>query len=85
MHLQYSAYMLKIATLSTRLRPEVKARLLEICERAGLKVTAVVEQALREKLEDLDDALELDEAVHNPEEMIPYRKARRALKRDGAL
>jgi hypothetical protein len=75
----------KLANLSTRIDARVKSALEELCDRRGLKVTAVVEQALRDKLEDLDDSLELEEAIRSPEEMIPYRKARRALRRDGVL
>ena len=77
--------MAKLANLSTRVRMDVKKALVDLCRRRGLKVTAVVEQALREKLEDLEDSLELDDAIRTAEEMIPYRKARRALKRDGVL
>jgi hypothetical protein len=77
--------MARLASLSTRIDPNVKRALLEVCRRRGLKVTAVVEQALREKLEDLEDSLELEDAVRGAEEMLPYRKARRALKRDGVL
>ena len=75
----------RLATLSTRIRPETKRALQEVCRRRGLKVTSVVDQALREKLEDLMDGAELDDAIRSGEEMIPYRVARRALKRDGVL
>ena len=77
--------MAKLANLSTRVRMDVKKALDDVCRRRGLKVTAVVEQALREKLEDLDDSLELEDAIRSTEGMIPYRKARRGLKRDGVL
>jgi len=71
--------------LSTRIRPDLKRALLRVCARKGLKVTAVVEQALHEKLEDIEDSLDLEEGIRDAEEMIPYRKARLTLKHDGIL
>lgn len=77
--------MARVANLSTRVRSEVKRALEGVCRRRGLKMSAVVEQALLEKLEDLEDAWELDDAIRSAEEMIPYRRARRTLKRDGVV
>ena len=46
------------------------------------RLDARFEQASRE---DLDDGLELEDVIRSAEGMIPYRKARRGLKRDGVL
>ena len=75
----------RAVALSTRVSPKIKRALQETCRRSGLKVTAVVEQALREKLEDLADNHDLEDAVRSAEEMIPYRRTRAALRRDGVL
>jgi len=77
--------MRRLATLSTRIQPATKRALVDLCARQGLKVTAVVDQALREKLEDLEDSIALQEAMDASEEMLPYRTARRVLKRNGIL
>ncbi len=49
-------------SFATRLPPDLIKALHETCERFGLRKNFVVEQALREKLEDLVDAFELEEA-----------------------
>ena len=74
-----------MASLSTRIRPETKRALIDVCARRGLKLTAVVDEALREKLEDLADSAELEDAIRSARQMIPYRAARRVLKRGGVL
>ena len=52
---------------ATRLPPDLIAALHETCERFGLRKNFVVEQALREKLEDIVDAFELEEARKSAE------------------
>ncbi len=47
---------------TTKLSPELKDALDKVCRRFGLKKSFVVEQALREKLEDLVDAFDLEDA-----------------------
>ena len=75
----------RLAVLSTRIQPGTKKALALLCKTRGLKMSVVVEQALLEKIEDLDDSYELASAVSVAEEMIPYRLARRALKTDGVI
>lgn len=77
--------MTRFAVLSTRIHPHTKRALDTLCKTRGLKLAAVVDQALREKIEDLDDSHELAAAVSLGEEMILYATARRALKADGVL
>ena len=47
---------------TTKLPPELKEALDHVCRRFGLKKSFVVEQALREKLEDLVDTFDLEDA-----------------------
>ena len=47
---------------ATRLPADLINKLHDVCERFGLRKNFVVEHALREKLDDLIDAFELEEA-----------------------
>lgn len=71
--------MARLANLSTRVRPDVKRALDDVCRKRGLKMAAVVEQALREKIEDLEDSLDLADAIRSAGEMIPYAIVRSLL------
>lgn len=48
---------------ATKLPSDLKQALDEVCEKLGLRKNFVVESALREKLEDLMDTHDLQEAV----------------------
>lgn len=48
---------------ATKLPADLKAQLTAVSERLGLKKNFIVEEALREKLEDLMDAHDLREAI----------------------
>jgi predicted transcriptional regulator len=50
------------AALTTQIPMDLKQALDEVCRRYGLLTSHVVEQALREKVEDLIDAHDLEEA-----------------------
>jgi len=49
--------------LATRLPEDLTRSLSRVCERLGLRKNFVIESALREKIEDLLDASELNEAI----------------------
>ena len=55
--------MSKTEVFATKLPAEVKKRLDEVCELLGVRKNFVVEEAIREKLEDLLDAHDLRQAV----------------------
>lgn len=54
---------MKTVTFATKLPADLTATLDDLCKRLGLRKNALVEMALREKLEDLLDAHDLREAV----------------------
>lgn len=54
---------MKTAALSTRLPMDLADQLAEVCERFGYRKNKLIEIALREKIEDLLDAQDLQEAV----------------------
>lgn len=54
---------MKNEALATKLPPDLKKTLNEVCTRLGLRKNFVIETALREKLEDLMDTEDLREAV----------------------
>jgi hypothetical protein len=53
------------AALTTQIPLDLMQMLDEICQRYGLHTNLVVEEALREKLEDLVDSHDLEEAQRN--------------------
>jgi len=53
-------------TLETKLPVDLAETLDAVCKRLGLRKGLVVEEALREKIEDLLDAEDLREAVKEP-------------------
>lgn len=54
---------MKTAALATRLPADLTRTLDEVCRRLGLRKNHVLETALREKIEDLLDTVDLREAV----------------------
>lgn len=55
--------MKKNEVFATKIPGELKRRITVVCDSLGLKKNFVVEEAIREKLEDLMDAHDLREAV----------------------
>ncbi len=55
--------MQKAQAFATKLPVDLKRQLAAVCELLGLKKNFVVEEALREKIEDLLDAYDLREAI----------------------
>lgn len=55
--------MSKSTAFATKLPNDLKDQLDEVCERFGYRKNFIVEQALREKLEDILDAHDLERAV----------------------
>lgn len=51
--------------------PELKRLLDKVCRLAGVKKQFIVEEALREKVEDLLDAYDLREAIKSAGEFYP--------------
>lgn len=70
---------------ATRLSPEVKQALTDICRRYGLRKNFVVEQALREKLEDLLDTFELEAARQSATRFLPFEEVVADLRNRGKL
>lgn len=50
-------------TFATKIPKDLKKQLDEVCEKLGMKKNFIVEEALRDKLEDLLDAYDLREAI----------------------
>lgn len=65
---------------ATKLPRDLKEALDEVCQRFGLRKNFVVEQALREKLEDLLDTFDLQEAVHEATGFHDWEKVKKELK-----
>ncbi len=59
--------MSKQATLSTLIDFELKEALSSYCKKKGLKIQSVVEEAIREQLEDEIDLLSYNERKHEEE------------------
>jgi hypothetical protein len=70
---------------ATKIPGEVKRALDEVCRRYGLRKNFVVEQALREKIEDLLDTFALEEARETATRFVPWAAVQRELRRQGKL
>jgi antitoxin component of RelBE/YafQ-DinJ toxin-antitoxin module len=57
----------KQATLSTSIDSELKEALTAFCKKRGLKIQSVVENAIREQLEDVIDLASYDERKNEEE------------------
>jgi predicted DNA-binding protein len=55
--------MARVEAFATKLPVDLKETLDQVCEKLGLRKNFVVESALREKLEDLLDTYDLEEAI----------------------
>jgi len=68
-------------TFATKLPADVPRALDEVCRRLGLRKNFVVEQALRDKIEDLIDAHDLEQARKTTISFRPWAEVVRDLKR----
>lgn len=73
------------AALTAQIPLELKQVLDEVCKRYGLRASAIVEQALREKLEDLVDSEDLEEAQRTAVGFRSWADVKRELKESGTL
>jgi predicted transcriptional regulator len=73
----------KTLPFATRLSPEVKSALDRVCRKLGLRKNFVVESALREKIEDLLDAEDLQQAIREAATFQPWDKVKKEVARRG--
>lgn len=72
--------MSSVEAFTTKISPDLKKSLDEVCEKFGLKKSFVVEQALREKLEDLIDTFDLKEAISEATGFHSWKGIKKGLK-----
>lgn len=77
--------MSKAAVISTKLPVGLIHMLDEICLKLGLRKTYVIETALKEKLEDLIDANDLEEAIKESSGFHGLGEVKNVLKKKGVL
>lgn len=65
---------------ATKLPVGLKRALDEVCKRLGLRKNFVIEQALRDKLEDLLDMYDLEEAVKEASGFHSWKSVKKKLK-----
>lgn len=65
---------------ATKLPADLKKTLDEVCEKFGLRKNFVVEQALREKLEDILDMYDLQEAMREATGFHDWKDVKKELK-----
>ncbi|OGQ04668.1 MAG: hypothetical protein A2W61_03665 [Deltaproteobacteria bacterium RIFCSPLOWO2_01_44_7] len=68
------------SAFATKLPSELKDTLDQVCEQLGLRKNFVVEQALREKLEDLLDTHDLQEAIKEASGFHSWEAVKKSLK-----
>ncbi len=72
--------MISTEVFSTKLPAGLKKRIDEVCQLTGLRKNFLVEEALREKIEDLLDAHDLHEAVKEASGFHSWESMKKALK-----
>ena len=70
---------------ATKLSPQIIRALSRVCGLYGLRKNHVVEEAIREKIEDIVDTFDLDEARKTATSFVPWETVERELKRKGKL
>lgn len=65
---------------ATNIPADLKKQLDQVCEKFGLRKNFVVEQALREKLEDILDTFDLDEAIKEASGFHDWKQIKKELK-----
>jgi len=68
---------MKTHTISTKLPADLTRTLDAVCRRFGLRKNYILESALREKIEDLLDAEDLREAIHEASGFHPWEEVKR--------
>lgn len=71
--------MSRSVAFATRIPFDLKTLLDRVCNEAGLQKNRVVEAALREKLEDLQDMYDLREAVHEATSFYSWTEVKKEL------
>lgn len=69
----------RVEVFSTKIPRRLKQQLDLISQRTGLRKNRIVEDALREKLEDILDAEDLREAIREASGFHPWRAVRKRL------
>lgn len=72
--------MIKNEVFATKLPSDVKKRLDEVCELLGIRKNFLVEEAIREKLEDLLDAHDLRSAMKEATGFHSWDSVKKGLK-----
>ena len=72
--------MIKTEVFATKLSSDIKKRLDEVCELLGVRKNFVVEEAIREKLEDMLDAYDLRQAMKEATGFHSWDSVKRGLK-----
>lgn len=67
--------------LATKVPTELKEQLDQVCKQLGLRMNFIVEQALREKLEDILDAADLEEASKEATGLHTWESIKTEIKR----
>ena len=75
--------MARAAAFATKLPPDLMEILDRVCQELGLRKNFVVETALREKLEDLVDTHDLQEAVKEASGFHAWSSVKKELKLGG--
>jgi len=70
---------------ATNIPSDLKKALDETCEKLGLRKNFVIEAALREKIEDLLDANDLEEAAKEATRFVKWKDVKKELKKRGKL
>ena len=70
---------------ATKIPGDLKKALDEVCEKLGLRKNFVVEAALREKIEDLLDTYDLDQAIKEATGFRPWNEVKKELRGSGKL
>ncbi len=83
--LWYTFAMAATAALTAQIPTDLKQVLDDVCKRYGLRASVVVEQALREKLEDLVDSHDLEEAQRTAVGFRSWADVERELKESNKL
>jgi len=67
----------KTQAIATKLPTDLTKALDDVCKRLGLRKNFVIEAALREKIEDLLDAEDLQEAVREATGFRPWEEVKK--------
>lgn len=70
---------------ATKIPSDLKKALDEVCEKYGLRKNFIVEAALREKIEDLLDTYDLEDATKAATGFVTWSDVKKDLKKRGKL